>query len=111
MPSIDNRVVEMEFDNQQFNSGITTSIKQLDKLKKSLKLEDSVKNISNLDKAAKDVDLSSMADGVKTISDRFSTMGIIATTILARIANTAVSTGVQLAKSLSLDGIMDRLTR
>ena len=107
MPSIDNRVVEMEFDNQQFNSGIATSINQLDKLKKSLKLEDSVKNISNLDKAAKDVDLSSMADGVKTISDRFSTMGVIATTILARIANTAISTGAQLAKSLALDGIID----
>ena len=107
MPSIDNRIVEMEFQNSQFNNGIKSSVDMLDKLKKSLKLEDSVKGLSDLEKSAKNVDLSSISNGVKTIADRFSTMGIIATTALTRIANTAITTGSQLVKSLSLDGIMD----
>lgn len=107
MPSIDNRVVEMEFQNSQFNNGIKSSVDMLDKLKKSLKLEDSVKGLSDLEKSAKNVDLSSISNGVRTIADRFSTMGIIATTALTRIANTAITTGSQLVKSLSLDGIMD----
>ena len=39
MPSVDKRVVEMQFDNKQFESGVQTSINTLDKLKESLNLD------------------------------------------------------------------------
>ena len=39
MSSIDNRVVEMQFDNSKFEKGIQTSIKSLDELKKGLDLK------------------------------------------------------------------------
>ena len=106
MSSIDNRVVEMEFDNKQFESGVSTTIKSLDNLKKGLKnLNGSSKALDEVGASAKDVKLDELASNVQTISSRFSTLGVIATTTLANIATSAVNAGARLIKSFSLDPI------
>lgn len=106
MPSIDNRVVEMEFDNNQFNNGVSSTVKQLDNLKKSLKFDDYAKSFTNLEKSANKFNLSGLASSVETIASRFSTLGIIGVTALQRITNAAISTGTSLVKNLSLDAVM-----
>ena len=106
MSSIDNRVVEMEFDNQQFERGVSTTIKSLDNLKKGLKnLNGSSKALDEVGASAKDIKLDELASNVQTISSRFSTLGVIATTTLANIATSAVNAGARLLKSFSLDPI------
>lgn len=106
MSSIDNRVVEMEFDNKQFESGVSTTIKSLDNLKKGLKnLNGSSKALDEVGASAKDIKLDELASNVQTISSRFSTLGVIATTTLANIATSAVNAGARLLKSFSLDPI------
>ena len=49
---IDNRIVEMEFDNAQFEKGIKTSLQSLEDLKKGLELDKAVDSLSNLERAA-----------------------------------------------------------
>ena len=49
---IDNRVVQMKFDNKQFEQGVSETMKSLDGLKNSLKLDDAAKGFDVLDKIA-----------------------------------------------------------
>ena len=110
MSSIDERIVQMRFDNQQFESGIKTSLNTLDKLKKSLNLEEAAKNVANLQKVGNNFSLSGMAAGVETIANKFSTLGIIGVTALQNITTAAMHAGVQIAKSLTIDPVMTGLT-
>lgn len=100
MSSIDERVVQMEFDNDQFEKGIKQSIKSLDDFKKSLKLEDATKSLTNLEKSASKISLEPLTKAAETVSERFSTMGIVAMTSLTRIANTAIDVGHQVVNHL-----------
>lgn len=110
MSSIDERIVRMQFDNQQFESGVKTSLNTLDRLKKALKLDEAAKNVSNLQKVGNNFSLSGMASGVETIANRFSTLGIIGVTALQNITTAAMRAGAQIAKSLTLDPVMTGLT-
>lgn len=103
--TIDNRVVEMQFDNAQFERGVQTSIKSLEELKKGLELDKASASLSNLEKAANKFDLSTIEDAVVSLQQRFSMLGIIGMTALENITNRAVNAGVQLVKSLSIDQI------
>jgi hypothetical protein len=51
--SIDERIVDMQFNNSQFESGIKESTSSLDKLKKGLNLDKSAASLSNLGDVAK----------------------------------------------------------
>lgn len=101
--SIDERVVEMQFDNKQFNSGIASTVKALGDLKRNLKFENSVKSINGLEKAVNKINLSTLEQNVQAISNRFSTLGVVATTALANISNSAINAGKQLVSALSLE--------
>ena len=48
--NIDQRVVQMTFDNKQFEQGVSKSLKTLDDLKKALDLDKMSKSISSLEK-------------------------------------------------------------
>ena len=103
--SIDKRIVEMKFDNKQFESGIQTSVKSLDELKKGLDFDKSVKSLSGLEKAGRSFDLSGISNSVQSISDRFSAMGIIGMTALQNIANSAYNCGKRIASALTIDPV------
>ena len=91
--SIDKRIVEMEFDNAQFEREVKRSQSTLEKLKELLNFGDQKKGLSDLSSAAKNVDMSSIASNVETVSDRFSTMGIVGMTVLQRLTDAAMDLG------------------
>jgi len=103
--NIDKRIVEMQFDNKQFENGIQTSVKSLDELKKGLDFDKSVKALSSLEKAGRSFDLSDISNSVQSISDRFSAMGIIGMTVLQNIANSAYNCGKRIASALTIDPV------
>ena len=105
MSSIDERIVQMQFDNKQFESGIQSTLKSIDNLKKGLNFDASTQSLSDLEKAGKRFDLSSIAAGVESLTNRFSNLGIVGITALQNITNAAIRTGTQLAKSLTVDPI------
>ena len=106
MSSVDNRIVRMQFENNQFESNAKVSLSTLDRLKKALNFDSSVKGLNELDKTAKSFSMSGVASALQTISSRFTNLGIIGVTALQRITNAAITTGTQMLKSLSLDPIM-----
>ena len=101
--TIDERVASMKFDNRQFESGIKQSNDSIDKLNKSLKLENASKGFGDLDKAAKGVSFAGISAGVQALNDKFSTMGVAGMAAIANISNIAVNAGINLAKSLTID--------
>ena len=103
--TIDEKVVEMRFDNKQFEEGIQTSTKSIENLKESLSFEDSSKSLENVGKAAEEVDLNTLSKGVEYVKEKFSAMEIIATTALINITNKAINAGESMIKSLSVDQI------
>lgn len=105
MSSIDERVVEMQFRNDQFEQGIKKSLISLENLKKGLNLDKSSKSLSNLESTAKNFSMKNLASDVASISDRFSTMGIIGMTALQNITNSAIVTGKTLMSALTIDPV------
>lgn len=92
MSSIDNRIVNMQFNNNEFERGISTSLQSLSKLSNSLKGLDG----TDLDGVAKNID---------NISGKFSALGIAGIAAITNIANRVTDLGINMAKSLSIDQI------
>ena len=107
MSSVDNRVVEMQFENKQFESGVAKTLSSVKKLKEGLNFKDSAESLKNLGSVSKNVDMSNLIGAVESIKDRFSALGIIGMTVLQNIANKAISVGSTLTKSLTLQPITD----
>lgn len=103
--SIDQRIVEMQFDNAQFEKGISTSLKSIDNLEKGLKLDGASKGLESVSKAANSMDFSGLQGGIYAVQQKFSALEVIGITALQRITNAAISTGESLVKLLSIDQI------
>lgn len=103
--TIDERVVEMRFDNRQFETNVKTSLSTLDKLKQSLNLDGAAKGLDGLSTAAKKCDFSSLSSSVETVQAKFSAFEVVAMTALSNITNSAVNAGKQLLSSLTIDQV------
>lgn len=103
--TIDTRVVEMRFDNKQFESGVSTTMSTLDKLKQKLHLDGASKGLESVSSAAKKVDMSGLSRGIETVSSRFSALDVIGVTALANITNSAINAGKRMVSALTIDPI------
>lgn len=92
--TIDERVVEMRFDNKQFEANAKESIGTLTKLREALNLstKNSAKSLEGLDKAAKSVSLEGIAAGVEALQKRFSTLGIVGMRVIENITDSMMNT-------------------
>lgn len=104
---VDDRVVEMRFDNKQFESGVRTSMSTLDRLRQSLKLTEASRGLENLNTSVRNVNMSGLSSAVETVQARFSSLQVIGVTSLANIANAAVNAGKRMLSALTIDPIMD----
>jgi tape measure domain-containing protein len=91
--TIDSRVVEMQFDNKQFESNVKTTMSTLDKLKQSLNLTGSYDSMSGLSGA------------VESVRMKFSALEVMAVTALANITNSAINAGKRIVSALTIDPI------
>ena len=103
--TIDNRVLEMRFDNKQFESGVATTMSTLDKLKQKLNLSGASKGLENIGSAAKNVNFSGMNAGIDTVQAKFSALQVAGVTALANITNSAVNAGKKIVSALTIDPI------
>lgn len=93
--TVDERVVEMRFDNKQFEQNIQTSLSSLNKLKKSLNLEGAAKGLETVNDAANKCsgNMSPLSNAVETVRVRFSALEVMAITALQNITNSALAAG------------------
>lgn len=103
--TIDERVVEMRFDNRQFEAGVKTSLSTLDKLKEGLDLDGAAKGLKGLGDAAKKCDLSTLSNSVETVRMKFSALEVMAVTALSNITNSVINTGKRMIESFTLEPV------
>lgn len=103
--TVDQRVVEMRFDNKNFEQNVSTSMSTLSKLKQSLRLDGATKGFQDLDSAAKKVNMSALGSAVETVQAKFSALSVVGVTALANITNSAVNAGKRIVSALTIDPI------
>lgn len=103
--TVESRVVEMRFDNGQFERNVSNTMSTLDKLKAKLNFSGSAKGLNDVNAAAKNVDMNGLARGVETVSAKFSALDVMAVTALANITNSAVNAGKRIVSALTIDPI------
>ena len=103
--TIDEKVVEMRFDNSQFERNVATSMSTIDKLKRSLKFDGISKGIEDISDSANRIDFSGFSNAIDSVQMKFSALEVMAVTALANITNAAVNAGLKLAKSLTIEPI------
>lgn len=102
---VDSRVVEMRFDNANFEKNTKQTISTIDRLMEKLQFKGAEKGFEKLDTAAKDVDFAPMQTSLDRLESKFSSLNIVATTALVNITNKFVDAGEKLVKSLSIDQV------
>ena len=103
--TIDNKVVEMQFDNRHFERNVQTSLSTLDKLKQSLNLTGAAKGLESIDHAAKGINMSGLSSAVEGIKLKFSALEVMAVTALGNITNSAVNAGKRLVSAFTIEPI------
>ena len=101
--TVDERVVEMRFDNKQFEQNIQTSLSSIDKLKRSLNLEGAAKGLETVNDAAQKCNMSPLTNAVETVRVRFSALEVMAITALQNITNSALVAGKNLVSAFTVD--------
>ncbi len=81
--TLDQRVVELQFDNAEFEKGIKTTLESLEKLNEKLELKDAGKGFEELQKAADSLTLNKIAESVDDLTHSFKSLY----TIGGRVAN------------------------
>ena len=102
---VDERVVEMQFDNQKFEQNAQRTLSTLDKLKQSLNLSGASKGLEDVGRAAQGINLSGLSGAAETVQAKFSALGVMGVTALANITNSAVNAGKRIVSALTIDPI------
>lgn len=105
--SIDNRIVEMTFNNADFERKLAETMKSLDRLKQTLDFSASRRSVDDLSSAASRFNLGHMGDSVQTVSGKFLALSTIAVTTLATITSAAIKAGANVLKAFTLDPVLD----
>ena len=109
--TIDNRVLEMRFDNKQFESGVATSMSTLEKLKQKLNLSGASKGLENVGKIAKSTNFSGMTAGISQVKAGMVSLegisaGVIAKfSVINNMVNSLMATGKRMVNALTIDPI------
>lgn len=104
---VDERVVEMRFDNAQFEKNVQTSMSTLDKLKAKLNFNGVSKGLEDVGNATKKLEFSGVASGIEAVQAKLSAMEVIGVTALANITNSAVNAGKRIASAITIDPVRD----
>ena len=107
---VDERVVEMRFNNKDFEKNVKTSMSTLDKLKQKLNLKGASKGFEELGDASKKVNMNALGRSVDVVSAKFSALQVMGVTALANITNSVVNSAKAMISAITIDPVRDGLT-
>lgn len=102
---IEQRVVQMKFDNKQFEANTKETMSTLDKLKTKLKFDKVEDGFKNITAAANKVDMSAISTAVETTRFKFSALEVVAMSALNNITNSVMNTSKQMISAFTIDPI------
>lgn len=102
---VDQKIVEMRFDNKQFDNGVKETMTLLEKFQAMLSFKGATKGLEDVQAAADKVNLSGLEKSANAVSVQFDAMQVVAITAIQRITNSVMTLGTQLTKSLTVDQV------
>lgn len=103
---VDERVVEMRFNNALFENKVQQTMRSLTALNEKLMFKGAEKGFEKVSDASEKVKFNALLNALDNLSQKFSAVEVIGVTALMRITNQAVDAGERLIKALSLDPII-----
>lgn len=98
MNEVDNRIVQLEFDNSQFEKNASQTINTLDRLKTSLDFSDSTSELKSFEQVAQNMSydkittgLTNIGESVDSIANKFTLMGTIGQKVINQLADTIIN--------------------
>ena len=104
---VDERIVEMRFNNKDFEKNVQTSMSTLDKLKQKLSFKGASHSFESLSAASKKVDMGSLGKSVDVVTAKFSALHVMGVTALANITNSAVNSAKAMISAITINPIRD----
>ncbi|MBO7422993.1 MAG: tape measure protein [Oscillospiraceae bacterium] len=102
---IDQRIVEMQFDNKEFEKNIKTTEESLEQFKKSLNLDEAAESFNKIDKAARSFSLVNIGDQVGVITSGFSSFENYVLGMFERLKRSALDFAKNIADTITVDSI------
>lgn len=99
--SVDKRIVEMQFDNKQFEKGVSTTITSVENLKKGLNFDESVKSIDGIANAFKNFTIGKIGEDVSNINNKFSILGAAGFRVIQKLTDATINWGKQIINSVT----------
>lgn len=106
MASVDNRAVQMTFDNAAFERNVHMTMLSLEQLKRSLDMTNAKNSFAEINRASSGFHLNGITNAIESVSSKFLAMRAVAFSVISNITNRAVDMGINLAKSLSIAPLM-----
>lgn len=100
--SVESKVVEMKFDNKDFEANVKTSMSTLDKLKEKLNFKGAADGLLNIQKASDKMDFSGISNGIDVASVKFSALQVAGITALTNITNSLMALGQNLIQTFAI---------
>ena len=105
--TIDERVVEMTFDNKDFEKNVEQSMSTIDKLKAKLNFKGAAKGLDAVNNSAKNVNFNNMSNALDSVRLKFNALQVAGVTALSNITNSMVNTGRNMLNSFTIQPITD----
>lgn len=104
---VDNRVVQMQFDNKKFEQGVQTTLKSISNLDQSLNALNKITlgGFEKLGSVFDKIDFGMIGTAADAVASRMSAMGVVGATVLQNLTNAAINTAKQLG-SITFGQIM-----
>lgn len=81
----DTRIVQMQFDNKDFEKNIATSEKSLEKFKEALDFEQAEKSLEDFGDATRKLTFDQMAANLQKLTDKFTGLGTVSEYVLSQV--------------------------
>ena len=98
--TVDQRVVEMRMDNNQFERAANTTLGTLGKLQKALNIKSSTDGLEEVQRAYDNMDFQSAISGIQSLADHFSVFGVIGDQVCRRIGDAIANLGFQMTRTV-----------
>ena len=91
MSNVDERIIEMRFDNKEFEKNASETMSTLDKLKEKLKFNTSTKAAEELNKSITQIDVNPIVKSIDTIETKMSAFSVAGKRIIENLVDSAMS--------------------
>ena len=101
--SIDSKVVEMKFDNRDFETNVKNTMSTLDKLKDKLKFKGAEAGLTSIQKVSDKIDFSGISNGLDIASVKFSAFQVAGITAISNITNSLLGLGKNIVNTFAIE--------